>query len=72
MTLIHQFRGITVLKTFLDMLLNALQYHPMFLLKEHDVFAFASCPSQNRLLGISRPVDVLLISKALKHQETEF
>jgi len=49
-TLKYQSPGITILNIFLEMLLTALQYHLMFLLKAHVVSAVATYSTTNRKL----------------------
>jgi hypothetical protein len=65
--LIHQFRGITVIKIFMQMHLFLLQFNPIFILKECARFACTS--TLNILFEICLPLNVLLILKKLKHQE---
>ena len=65
--LIHQFRGITVIKMFMQMHLFLLQFHIIFILKECARFACTS--ALNILFEICLPLNVLLILKKLKHQE---
>jgi hypothetical protein len=59
---------VTVLQMFVDVLVNALQYHLMFLLKVHVVFVLAFSLTRN-VFEISLPVSILLVWKELKYRE---
>lgn len=72
MTLTHWSPVITVLKIFLKMLLIALKYHIMFLLKAQVVFAVASYSKITPFFEMCIAFYVLLVSKEPKYQKTVF
>jgi hypothetical protein len=64
---------VTLLKVFVEMLPVPLQYYLIFFFrKDHILFTVASALMMNLLFEICSPVDILLISKELKHWETNF
>lgn len=67
-TFICQLPGISILKIFTDMLLNTLQYHLMFLPKEH----IASSSSRKPLFKICPSVAIMLMWTDLKDWEPYF
>jgi hypothetical protein len=61
----------TLHKSFCGGASKVLQYNLVFLLKQHVMFALSFSPAQN-LFEICLPVDVLLISKEVNRQDSDF
>jgi hypothetical protein len=58
MALIHWFSGINVfMEIFMELLVISIQYHLVFVLKEHMIFAVISSLTMNLLYEICSPVN---------------
>ena len=54
------------------MLLHAIQYHKLCLLKQHTMLTITYSLTRNLLFQICFNVDVFFISKNLKYHQTDF
>jgi hypothetical protein len=58
----------SIVKISTHVLLNALQHHLLFLLKEHVAFTLVASVIRNALFKICSPGGAMLISRELKHK----